>query len=507
MGTCCVKENNVIHVQPKPKASIKSKLKSTRSSIYQINQENVHEVYDFCGKISSGYYGTVYKACFKNDPSKFYAIKTINKSNLSQKNLKNLICEIQVLAKLDHPNIVKYYETYDDDRNFNYVMELCEGGELFERIVKYRRLQEKVAAEILFKLTHAISHCHSRGIVHRDMKAENVLFETKSDNLTDVKIIDFGLARKRGAHNMHSIVGTPCYVAPEVLEGTYDRKCDIWALGVIFYVMLYGKYPFDDNNKSVLFEKIKTTEPKYDTNIISSEALSLMKLLLTKDPQKRPEAVTVLDNPFFVKYLRSEFKDSIKDLEMIPRLKGFKTPNAFMKKIIQFLVKEVQTPELEELRNKFYILDEKKTGVVDLTKYQSHIDLKSLNNLNTVSSVRGDEVDSNLFADCLLNKFVKNEPNVSSNSTGTIDYTSFMAANFRDKNLITKDMLKTLFNRLDVGNVGYINIAGFHKAMRRTGKKLSEEEAEKMLVEAGFKNPDHIEMDEFMNIVGSFLWE
>ena len=153
MGVCCFRCTKIVNASPNQR---KSKLKS-----------------------SSGYYGTVSKANFKNDASKFYAVKSISKSNLSQKSLKNLICEIQILAKLDHPNIVKYYETYDDDKYFYLVMELCEGGELFERIVSKKHLEEKDAAEILFKLTHAISHCHSRGIVHRDIKAENILFRDR----------------------------------------------------------------------------------------------------------------------------------------------------------------------------------------------------------------------------------------------------------------------------------------------------------------------------------------
>ena len=115
---------------------------------------------------------------FQERRIEFYAVKSISKSNLSQKSLKNLICEIQILAKLDHPNIVSK-----------------------------KHLEEKDAAEILFKLTHAISHCHSRGIVHRDIKAENILFEIKTKSKNDVKIIDFGLARKKVTHNLHSIVG------------------------------------------------------------------------------------------------------------------------------------------------------------------------------------------------------------------------------------------------------------------------------------------------------------
>ena len=506
MGVCCLRENNVIKTSPNQRVS-KSKLKSSRSSIYQINKENITDVYDIACKISSGYYGTVSKACFKNDPSKFYAVKSIAKANLSQKNLKNLICEIQVLAKLDHPNIVKYYETYDDDKYFHVVMELCEGGELFERIVAKKRLDEKDAAEILFKLTHAISHCHSRGIVHRDIKAENVLFETRSKDKNDVKIIDFGLARKKGDHNMHSIVGTPCYVAPEVLEGTYDRKCDIWALGVLLYVMLYGKYPFDDENKAVLFDKIRTREPRYDRREVSQEALDLMKEMLYKDPTRRPEATKILDHPWFLINLKNEFKDSIKDLEMIPKLKSFKPPNAFIKKILTFLVKEINSPEVDELNNKFYILDEKKNGVVDIAKYQSHIDPALLKNVNTMNEKKNiDDSNENLFSECILNKLIKTEAAESTNQNGKIDYTSFMAANLRDRHLITKDTVKTVFNRFDIDCLGYLTIKGFHKALRRTGKQISEADTEKMLKDAGFANPDYITCEEFMTIVGDFLW-
>ena len=507
MGTCCVRENNIIKSSIRSKDQLKKdKLRSARSSIYQINKENIFDVYDFCGKISSGYYGKVEKACFKGDPSKFYAVKTIAKANLSQKNLNNLICEIQVLAKLDHPNIVKYYETYDDEKNFSLVMELCEGGELFERIVKRKRLNEKDAAEILFKLTHAISHCHSRNIVHRDLKAENVLFETKSVNKNDVKIIDFGLARKKGSHNMHSIVGTPCYVAPEVLDGTYDKKCDMWALGVLTYVMLYGKYPFDDENKRVLFDKIKNQEPKYNTSLISSEALNVIQTLLIKDPTKRPDANTLLDHPWFAKTIKNEFKDTIKDLQLIPTLKSFKPPNAFLKKILTFIVKDVQGTDIEDIKKKFYILDEKKNGVVEMSKYPSHIDPSSISNFIKKQEESNNE-SNELFADCLLNKFVKTDvpTNTDSAIDSKMDYTSYIAANLKEKKLITEETIRQLFYRFDVEKQGYLNVSGFHKALRRTGKQINENETEKMLSEAGFKNPDHIEYDEFFKIVGDFL--
>ena len=188
---------------------------------------------------------------------------------------------------------------------------------------------------------------------------------------------------------------------------------------------------------------------------------------------------------------------------MIPKLKNFKPPNEFIKKILGLLVKEVNTAEVEELNNKFYILDEKKNGVVDIAKYKSHIDPALL---STVNERRNINDDDNLFSDFLLNKCMKDEHVESSSKNGKIDYTSFMAANLIDRNLITKETVRAVFNRFDSDALGYLTIKGFHRALRRTGKQISEKDTEKMLSEAGFENPDYISYEEFMTIVGDFLW-
>ena len=218
--------------------------------------------------------------------------------------------------------------------------------------------------------------------------------------------------------------------------------------------MLYGKYPFDDDNKAVLFEKIKTKEPRYDRREVSQEAIELMRQMLVKDPSKRPEAKEILDHPWFMLYLKNEFRDTIKDLEMIPKLKNYIDPAL----------------------------------------------------LSTVNERRNINDDDNLFSDCLLNKCMKDEHVESSSKNGKIDYTSFMAANLIDRNLITKETVRAVFNRFDSDAFGYLTIKGFHRALRRTGKQISEKDTEKMLSEAGFENPDYISYEEFMTIVGDFLW-
>jgi Ca2+-binding EF-hand superfamily protein len=272
--------------------------------------------------------------------------------------------------------------------------------------------------------------------------------------------------------------------------------------------MLFGKYPFDDQNKSVLFDKIKNAEPKYNTSLISNEALNLIQSLLKKDPKKRPDASSILDHPWFAKMIKDKFKDNVNDLNVISTLKTFKTPNAFLKKILTFIVKDAQgNNEIDEIKRKFYILDDNKNGVVEISKYQSHIDPISINSIVKKQEDNNYNESHELFGDCILNKFVKNDIPTNANSQvgSKMDYTSYLAANLREKKLITEESIRSLFSRFDVDKQGFINVNSFHKALRRTGKQISEDECEVMLKDAGFKNPNLIEYDEFLKIVGDFL--
>ena len=256
MGTCCVKETIVVvnskanpklpanKTAAKPSLTKRSTLKkSARGSIYQTNLEDIKKVYKFCSLLGSGYFGIVRSAKSLFYQDKVYGVKSINKVKLPKESIGTLSKEIEVLAELDHPNIIKYYETYEDENDFHIVMELCTGGELYDRIVKRKYFSEKETVDIIYKITSAISHCHANGIVHRDLKPENILYENNNEN-ADLKIIDFGLSKKFKGIELNSIVGSPYYVAPEILEGKYDSKCDIWAIGIIMYILLCVKLLF-----------------------------------------------------------------------------------------------------------------------------------------------------------------------------------------------------------------------------------------------------------------------
>ena len=155
----------------------------------------------------------------------------------------------------DHPNVIKLYEYFEDDKNVYLVTELCEGGELFDRIVKNEYFNEALAAKTFKMILMALNYCHSQNIVHRDLKPENFLYSTNEES-SDLKIIDFGLSKilaKGKLQRMKSRAGTPYYISPEVLTGNYDVSCDMWSAGCILYILLCGYPPFyGDHNQEIL---------------------------------------------------------------------------------------------------------------------------------------------------------------------------------------------------------------------------------------------------------------
>lgn len=175
--------------------------------------------------------------------------------------MEKFTLEINVMAKMDHQNIIKLYEIFEDNRYIYLVMEECTGGELFDRIIdrinKKKLFTEREAAVLFKQLMSCINYCHSQGICHRDLKPENLLFLTPADD-SPLKVIDFGLSKifDKKDNKMTTKVGTAYYVSPEVLQGNYDQSCDIWSAGVILYIILTGDPPFNGANDNEIYRKI-----------------------------------------------------------------------------------------------------------------------------------------------------------------------------------------------------------------------------------------------------------
>lgn len=227
-----------------------------------------------------------------------------------------------ILSQIDHPNIVKCREVFEDTDHIYIVLDLLSGGELFHRVVDKRVFTEKDAADILRPIIDAIRYCHDLDVAHRDLKLENILYESKDDDAM-VKITDFSLA-KIIPDNVFAITacGTPGYVAPEILEGSgYGKEVDYWSIGVILYTLLWGLPPFNEDQNNDLFDKIKSADyyfPSPEFDHVSDLAKDLISKLLVTDPDKRLDADEILEHPWMLESANQEddSDDSENDIDM-----------------------------------------------------------------------------------------------------------------------------------------------------------------------------------------------
>ncbi|OMJ75714.1 hypothetical protein SteCoe_25089 [Stentor coeruleus] len=267
---------------------------------FTMDIKKVYNMQEYCG---SGHYGTVTRATLIADPSQQFAIKKISKDFI--RNTDHLRREVEILSALHHPNIIKIYETYQDLKYFYIVMQYCGGGTLLSRISSASRYSEKSAAIILDQMIRAVMYLHSKGICHRDIKPENFLFSSEKPN-AKLKLIDFGVSQKFGKwmKNMKEMIGTIYYVAPEVIQGNYDEKCDNWSIGVIMYLLLCGSLPFNAKSEDLIIHRILHSEIHYDYKIwgkISPEGRDLVQRLLTKSSECRISMEEAYKHPWFFK--------------------------------------------------------------------------------------------------------------------------------------------------------------------------------------------------------------
>ena len=218
---------------------------------------------------------------------------------------EDILKEIELLKSLDHQNILKIIEIYESDIFVYIVTEYCKGTDLYTKIQREKSFNETTTGIIMFQLFSAINYCHSKHIMHRDLKPENIMIEENTiDGYLQIKIIDFGTATFYQKDNLNKLIGSPYYIAPEVIDKNYNEECDLWSLGVIMYVMLRGNYPFKGNDIESTFKLIKEGKyvlDSYPFNNISDDAKDLIKRLLIVDPTMRIPACDALNHPFFIK--------------------------------------------------------------------------------------------------------------------------------------------------------------------------------------------------------------
>ncbi|WRX18147.1 Protein kinase domain - like 10 [Theobroma cacao] len=279
------------------------KVASLAKTIMDTTQiSNLRDQYVLGGQLGWGQFGVI-RACSDKLTGEVLACKSIAKDRLvTPDDFCSIKLEIEIMTRLSgHPNVVDLKAVYEDEDFVHLVMELCAGGELFHRLEKYGSFSE-FEARVLFKhLMEVVKYCHDNGIVHRDLKPENILLATKSSS-SPIKLADFGLATyiKQG-QSLHGTVGSPFYIAPEVLAGGYNQAADVWSAGVILYILLSGMPPFGGKTKSKIFDAVRAAELRFPTDPwdhISVSARDLITRMLCVDPSKRLTAAKVLAHPW-----------------------------------------------------------------------------------------------------------------------------------------------------------------------------------------------------------------
>ncbi|CAA0840831.1 phosphoenolpyruvate carboxylase-related kinase 1 [Striga hermonthica] len=247
-----------------------------------------------------GQFGVI-KECVDRFSGELLACKSISKDRLvTREDIKSIKLEIEIMTELSgHPNVVDLKAVYEEEDYVHLVMELCAGGELFHKLEKHGRFSELEAQVIFRHLMQVVLYCHDKGIVHRDLKPENILLATKS-SCSPIKLADFGLATYISpGQSLHGTVGSPFYIAPEVLAGGYNQSADVWSAGVILYILLSGIPPFWGKTKSQIFDAVRASDLRFPSkpwDFISDSAKDLIKGMLCKDASRRLTAHEVLDH-------------------------------------------------------------------------------------------------------------------------------------------------------------------------------------------------------------------
>ena len=458
-------------------------------------QQGVHELkknyhIDYKTRVlGTGAFGRVFQTYNIINPEHLVAIKVLDKHKLKE-NIDCIMEEVAILNQLDHPNIVKYYETYDDSKYIYLVMEYIEGYQLFEMITSQENqtFTEQVAAGYMKSLFQAVNHCHAVDVIHRDIKPENIMI-TKEGS---VRLIDFGLSRASKKKNLTTVAGTPYYMAPEVLEGNYGTKADLWSLGVLLYTLVSGYLPFQGNNSHDVFKKIKEADFHFrhaEFQEVSEECKNLIRSLLVVNVKKRLSGQEALKHPWFQSFGLDKstvgFKDQklhadpISD-EVIDRLKQFRGVSKFKKAAMNLLVKTATEEEVKDLRAQFQAIDLDGTGMIKASELTAVMRSKQLKMSDADIKTLIDEMDYH--------------------NNGKINYSEFLSATLNLQSFLTDQRLMAIFAQFDTDGSNKITEENIYLAMQKLGHEIPRAEIKEMINKHDLTNDGVLSFNEFKAI-------
>lgn len=398
-------------------------------------------------EIGHGHYGVVRK-CQNRETKEWFAIKSIRKSKVNK--IEVLLREIEILEQVDHPNIINLMEVHEDVKYLHLITELCTGGELFDRIIAKTNsdeghFSEKDAACLIRSILVAIKYCHEeKQIVHRDLKPENFLFENSDEN-SNIKIIDFGLSRHddQAFGVMQTKVGTPYYVAPEVLKREYTKSCDIWSIGVISYILLCGYPPFYGDSDTQIFDSVRSGTydyPSPDWDEISQSAKDFIGCLLKLDPSKRLTASEALEHQWLLDLESNQGSQMSYTGKKTAEFQKYMGMKKLQKAAMAHISSSLTKAEVGSLGQLFGEIDQNKDGIISLEELAK-------------------AVESGNFSGSFLDGLRKLQEDLKLSKENTcIFWKDFLAATMDKSIMIQNDKIQLAFDKFKRSDSNYLSV-------------------------------------------------
>lgn len=447
-------------------------------SVLQTKTGNLKDLFSLGRKLGQGQFGMTF-LCVDKATGFEFACKSIAKRKLiTDEDVEDVRREIQIMHHLaGHPNVISIKGAYEDASAVHVVMELCAGGELFDRITQRGHYTERKAAKLTRTIVGVVEACHSLGVMHRDLKPENFLFVNQQEDSL-LKTIDFGLSIFfKPGERFTDVVGSPYYVAPEVLRKRYGPEADVWSAGVILYILLSGVPPFWAETEQGIFEQVLHGDLDFESDpwpSISESAKDLVRRMLIRDPRKRLTAHEVLCHPWV--QVDGLAADKPLDSAVLSRLKQFSAMNKLKKMALRVIAESLSEEEIAGLKEMFKMIDADNSGQITFEELKAGL-----------KRVGANLKESEIY-DLMKAADVDN--------SGTIDYGEFIAATLHLNKVEREDHLFAAFSYFDKDGSGYITPDELQQACEEFG--IEDVRLEEMIREVDQDNDGRIDYNEFV---------
>ena len=471
-----------------------SSINLNNSTLVSLNNNDPENDYKKINQIGEGQFGSVFEV--KNRITEMVrAMKTVKKH--SGHDESEIINEAKILTSMDHPCIIKIFEFYSNEETYSIIMEYCKEGSLLKEIDKSGPFDESCTAYIMYQLFFAINYYNNMQIIHRDIKPENILIynKNKETKYPNIKICDFGMSKIVEKNTFQKqVMGSLYYIAPEVLEKNYNEKCDLWSCGVIMYLLLTKKIPFDGAFNDEVIEKIKKGE--YDKTPLekySSNCKDLLQKLLTIDVSKRIPVQECLNHPWIKEHNSKELYNKILDegitLKFLNNLKKYKKSSILQETALAFLVHNF--PQMKDVINAsklFNQIDTNDDGKI--TQEELYLGLKKRLKTDSLK----DDV-KNIFQ------------SLDMNNDGFIEYEEFVRAAVSKEKFMGENVLKFGFRFFDKDNSGKITLNEIETVFKNSidDKENMDKAFNKIISEVDIDNDGKISYEEFAKVMKKLI--